>query len=134
SFYVLLIVLSATSRQWMVWKRLPTFVLWIAVPMLPYVFLTYSPYIPSRQAYMASMALAGVMAYLIRELKPMWIRATLVTAFIAYNIGYMWLRNDAQFESRAAPTSQLLTLLRSRQPAPILLVGFPYVVPDIAKD
>ena len=132
SFYVLLLTLVAATGRWHLFKTLPKYVLWIAVPMLPYIFLTYSPYIPSRQVYLASMVLTAVMAFLIRQTHPR-IQQAMVIAFIAYNAGYTWLRNDPQFESRAAPTTQLLSLLRSHEPAPILLEGFPYAVPEVAK-
>ena len=132
SFYVVLGLLAAT-RQWQSLRSLPKFLLWIVVPMLPYSFLTYSPYIPSRQLYMSSMVLVSVMAYLICQCEPPRIQLALVIAFLAYNISYMWIRNDPEFESRAAPTTQLLALLTSHQPAPILLEGFPYPN-DIAKN
>src|SRR5262245_40099664 len=51
SFYVLLIVLLASIRRREIFEPLPTYILWIAIAMLPYVFLTYSRYIPSRQLY-----------------------------------------------------------------------------------
>jgi hypothetical protein len=134
SFYVLLVVSLLATRRWGTLQPLPKFVVWIMVPMVPYAFLTYSPYIPSRQVYMASMVMVSVMAYFIRQFKQFWIQLILVMAFLAYNVGYMWLRNDPQFENRAAPTTQLVTLLRSHQPAPILLEGFPYPITAIAKE
>ena len=133
SFYVLVGLLAA-MRQWHSLRPLPKFVLWIVVPILPYSFLTYSPYIPSRQLYMSSMVLVSVLAYLIRECRQPRIQLALVIAFIAYNISYMWIRNDPEFESRAAPTTELLGLLKSHQPAPILLERFPYANYGIAKD
>jgi hypothetical protein len=104
------------------------------VPLLPYVFLTYSPYVPSRQMYMASMVLVSVMSYLILGLKQVRVRQALVGLFIAFNIGYMWVRNDPEFENRAAPTTELLMLLRSHQPTPVAVEEFPYPAVDIAKD
>jgi hypothetical protein len=133
SFYVLWVVLLAAGSRNML-KSLPKFIVWIAVPLLPYMFLTYAPYIPSRQVYMASMVLACVMGYLIRRFDNVRTQQALVVGFIVYNVAYMWTRNDAQFENRAAPTTHLLSLLRSHSPAPILLEDFPYVVPDVAKD
>src|SRR5256712_2562760 len=133
SFYVLVGLLAA-MRQWHSLGPLPKFVLWIVVPILPYSFLTYSPYIPSRQLYMSSMVVVSVLAYLIRECRQPRIQLALVIAFIAYNISYMWIRKDPEFESRAAPTTELLGLLKSHQPAPILLERFPYANYGIAKD
>src|SRR5437867_10747142 len=102
-------------RQWHSLRPLPKFVLWVVVPILPYSFLTYSPYIPSRQLYMSSMVLVSVLAYLIRQCRQPRIQLALVIAFIAYNISYMWIRKDPEFESRAAPTTELLGLLKSHQ-------------------
>jgi len=134
AFYVVLAILLAATRSLEAFKPLTKYLVWIAVPMSPYVFLTYSPYIPSRQVYLASMVLASVMAYLILQWMRPALQFTVIMAFIAYNVGYMWLRNDPQFEGRAAPTTQLLTFLRSRQPRPILIERFPYEASDIAKD
>jgi len=133
SFYVLVGLLAA-MRQWHSLRPLPKFVLWIVVPILPYSFLTYSPYIPSRQLYMSSMVVVSVLAYLIRECRQPQIELALVITFIAYNISYMWIRKDPEFESRAAPTTELLGLLKSHQPAPILLERFPYANYGISKD
>ena len=83
---------------------------------------------------MASMVLVAVLAHLIRECRQPQIQLALVIAFIAYNIGYIWIRKDPEFESRAAPTTELLALLKSHQPAPIMLERFPYANYAIAKD
>ena len=80
------------------------------------------------------MVLVSVLAHLIRECRQPRIQLALVIAFIAYNISYMWIRKDPEFESRAAPTTELLGLLKSHQPAPILLERFPYANYGIAKD
>src|SRR5438093_8545278 len=133
SIYVLLGVLAA-RRQWESLRAFPKFVGWVVVPLVPYSFLTYSPYIPSRQLYMSSMILVSIAAYLILQCEQPRMQLALVVAFLAYNISYMWIRKDPEFESRAAPTRQLLALLTSHPPAPILVESFPYPNYDIAKD
>jgi hypothetical protein len=60
------------------------------------------------------------------------LRQTFVVAFIIVNIAYIWLVKDAQFERRAAPTSQLLEHLRANPPGRILITDFP-LNPWIAK-
>jgi hypothetical protein len=133
SFYVLLILLIASTRQLNSLVSLPKLLLWIMIPMLPYAFLTYSSYIPSRQVYMASIVLAAVMAFLVRRLPYARLQVAFVALFVIYNLGYMWLKNDPQYEKRAAPTRELLSLLMTHQPAPVLLQDFPYPVTEIAR-
>lgn len=132
SFYALLVLLIG-ARIWSPLAALPKYIFWITVPMLPYAFLTYSRYIPSRQVYMASMVLVALMAYLICRLPKTNLQMGFIAAFLIYNVGYTWIRNDPEFERRAAPTTQLLTQLQRHPPRPILLLDFPYPVTDIAK-
>jgi hypothetical protein len=69
-FHHSLPIIPGSARDGKPRSFLLCFVLWIVVPMLPYSFLTYSPYIPSRQLYMSSIVLVSVMAYLIRQCEP----------------------------------------------------------------
>src|SRR5262245_6207434 len=133
SFYVLFPALMLTRKQWRLFLALPKFVFWIIIPMLPYIFLLYSPYVPSRQVYLASMVVTSVMAFLLGQIPHRTIQSGLVSLLIVYNVAYTWIRNDQQFENRAAPTTQLLALLKSHQPAPILIERFPYAYSGIAK-
>ena len=43
------------------------------------------------------------------------------------------MRKDAQFEDRAAPTTQLVEALRAHMPQPTLVVNFAYPYPAIAQ-
>jgi len=96
-----------------------------AIAFLPYVFLTYQHYVPSRQEYLASAGSAWSLAVLIREFsKPAW-RKAFIAIFIVVNMGYLWFRKDAQFEQRAAPTNQLIEVLRATPPRNLALSGFP---------
>ncbi len=52
--------------------------------------------------------------------------------FVAFNIGYIWIVKDRQFEERAAPTTRLPAELNARAPARVLILNFPYN-PWVAK-
>jgi hypothetical protein len=96
-----------------------------AIALLPYLFLTYQNHITSRQEYLASIGSAWVLAVLIQGFKkPIWRRA-FILIFVIFNIGYIWLRKDAQFEIRAAPTNRLVEILRGNSPQELVLVDFP---------
>jgi hypothetical protein len=101
--------------------------------MAPYMFLTYAPALPSRHLYLASMVMAGTMAYLLEGLTNVRLRQAFVFAFLLYNIGFMWIRKDGQFEERAAPTTALLQVLRTHPPRRIMIFDFPYPYPEIPK-
>ena len=54
-------------------------------------------------------------------------------AFVAFNIGYLWVRKDDQFVERAAPTAEMLNVLRNKSPQRVLILDFPYPNGEIAK-
>jgi hypothetical protein len=105
---------------------------WMAIALLPYIFLTYQNHVPSRHEYLASMGLVWALAVVLDNMNSARLRQTCVIAFIIVNIAYIWLVKDAQFERRAAPTSQLLEYLRANPPGRLLVSGFP-LNPWIAK-
>lgn len=105
---------------------------WMAITLLPYIFLTYQNHVPSRHEYLASMGLAWALAVLLDNMNGARLRQTFVIAFTFVNIAYIWLVKDAQFERRAAPTSQLLEHLRTNPPGRLLITDFP-LNPWIAK-
>ena len=111
---------------------LGTGIAWMAIGLLPYIFLTYQNHVPSRHEYLASMGLAWALAVLLDNLSSARWRQTFVIAFIVINITYLWLVKDAQFERRASPTSQLLDHLRTNPPGRLLITGFP-LNPWVAK-
>jgi hypothetical protein len=112
------------SRRLRVGELAPALV-WMAITLLPYVFLTYQNHVPSRHQYLASIGLAWGLALLVGRLNPLGLRHAFVAAFIAVNVGYLWRVKDAQFERRAAPTTRLVESLGSRAPGPVRVVGFP---------
>jgi hypothetical protein len=111
---------------------LGTGIAWMAIGLLPYIFLTYQNHVPSRHEYLASMGLVWALAVLLDNLSSARWRQTFVIAFIVINITYLWLVKDAQFEQRASPTTQLLDHLRANPPGRLLITDFP-LNPWIAK-
>ena len=106
-------------------------VAWIAVALIPYIFLTYSTEIPSRQTYLASVGLA-MLAGLAMTLLDRRVVAALAVAMLIHNVGYLWVRKRGQFLERAAPTEQLIALARTAQ-GPIWMKCFPRI-PWIAEE
>jgi hypothetical protein len=102
---------------------------WMAVALVPYIFLTYSTQIPSRQTYLASAGLAiliGLAAARITEVRAAWLKAGAAIAVIILvaNIGYLWTRKRIQYLERAEPTEQLIRLAKT-VPGPIWVRCFP---------
>jgi hypothetical protein len=96
-----------------------------AVALLPFIFLTYQRHIPSRHEYLASAGIAWLLAMLIQGFDSRTWRNAFVLVFLAFNVGYIRLRKDAQFEERAAPTNRLAEVLREHAPQRLELTGFP---------
>ena len=106
----------------------------IALPMLPYIFLTYAKSLPSRQLYLACMVFMVIAAALIQQVKVVELRNVAVAVFCLWNVFYLWTTKDRQFMERAAPTTELLHVLQTQPPQQIRVDGFPYPVTDIARD
>lgn len=128
----------AAAAAWAGTRRLPslrTIALllgMLTLTMMPYLFIAYQSSLPSRQLYMASAVLVTTVAVLLRPLGGSAPARVVVIAFVAYNIGYLWLRKDAQFEGRAAPTTELAKALEHYAPQKTIVRNFPYPQPDIA--
>jgi hypothetical protein len=112
---------------------LPANLAMVLVLMLPYMFIAYQNSLPSRQLYMASAALMTTFALLLRGLQGRTMLRVFIVVFVAFNIGYLWWRKDAQFEQRAAPTNALIARLRQHNPQPALVLNFAYPYPAIAR-
>jgi hypothetical protein len=95
------------------------------VALAPYIFLTYQNHITSRQEYMASVGIAWSLAILVQGFKARSWRTAFVLAFVVVNIGYIWIKKDADFEQRAAPTNRLIEILRDTPPQDLYLTDFP---------
>lgn len=106
--------------------EIAAYTLWLAIPMLPYMFISYQHHLPSRQLYMASMVLACLFARLVEGMKAPVLRIAFVVGFIAFNIQYLWFKKEPQFLERASSTTQLVAHLRTHTPTRVLLIDFPY--------
>lgn len=101
-------------------------VVWIPIALLPYSFLTYMRFVPSRHTYLASLGLSWLVgaafwalyARLHRQRRP--IAAAVLAAVLAVNIGYLWTKKRRQYLERAAPTEALVALVR-RTSGPIYM-------------
>jgi hypothetical protein len=107
------------------WPRSARFgLLWMAVGLAPYVFLTYMTRVPSRHTYIASAGLALVVGAAVAKLGRR--AATIaVLVFVLVNVGYLWTRKRAQFLERAAPTESVIAFARTTSAPVIYLRCFP---------
>lgn len=97
-------------------------VLWAAIALLPYSFLTYSARVPSRQLYLASAGVAIVVGSGLHVHRR--IAAVACALLLIHNIGYLWIRKRAQFLERAEPTQQLIALAKNTT-RPVYVQCFP---------
>ncbi len=101
-------------------------ILWMAISLLPYIFLTYQNHVPSRHQYLACMGAAALLAILLRSLPDRRLAVVVTAAFVTVNAAYVGLVKDRQFERRAAPTEQLLVYLRAHPPQRLRLLDYPF--------
>lgn len=98
---------------------------WAAIGLLPYIFLTYSAHIPSRQFYLASAGLALVVGAAIAHLRARRaVIAAVCALVVAENVGYLWIKKRRQFLERAEPTQQLIVYAK-RTTGPVVIRCFP---------
>jgi hypothetical protein len=121
------------ATRTVIFERLPAYLALVMTPMLPYIFIAYQNAILSRQLYMASAVLMTVFALLLKPIQGTTALRMFIVVFVGFNIGYLWLRKDAQFEDRAAPTTQLIAALRLNMPQPVLILNFAYPYPAVAQ-
>jgi hypothetical protein len=121
----------ATLRSWKVRARLLVFSgLWAVICFIPYSFLTYMPFVPSRHTYLASVGLAlvvgaAVLAAVDRSTRGTKAAAALALLIVMPNCLYLWTRKQKQYEDRAAPTEQLVEFARTVGD-PVRVHCFPY--------
>jgi hypothetical protein len=127
--YVVLIVVLYMYRGVSNLAPIARWGLLVVAAMLPYIFVTYTNNIPSRQTYLASAALVPLLAAGMLRIHA----KTLVTIFVALNVVYMWTTKDAQMVERAAPTTALVAELAKHKPGPLRVSKFPYPIALIAK-
>ena len=131
-FYIMIALVWARTRQAPSWLTIATYLGGVVLTMLPYMFIAYQTSLPSRQLYTASAVLMTMFAVLLKPLRGTTLLKVVVTAFVAFNIGYLWFRKDRQFEERAAPTTQMVDILRQYPPQKTVIKNFAYPYPEIA--
>ena len=131
-FYIFLILTWVTTRRIPSLPRVGWYLFGMIVTMLPYMFIAYQTSMPSRQLYLASAVLATLFASLLRPLYPRPVLSIAVVSFVVFNVGYLSIRKDGQFEDRAAPTTELINVLRQHSPQKTVITNFPYPYPQIA--
>ncbi|MBV6431258.1 MAG: hypothetical protein IANPNBLG_01387 [Bryobacteraceae bacterium] len=103
---------------------------WILCTLLPYCFLTYMPFVPSRHTYLASAGLSFLIAAAFLTFAGRFPRPALVCSLAALilisHCAYIWTRKQRQFLERAAPTELLIRYARHAPRGPIRLHCFPY--------
>jgi hypothetical protein len=99
---------------------------WAAIALVPYGFLTYSMRIPSRQTYLASAGVAWIVAAGMQRIAATHRRALplVCVALLLHNVGYLWIKKRRQYLERAEPTQELIALAR-RTNGPIYVKCFP---------
>jgi hypothetical protein len=132
-FYILLFLVWLRTRERFSPRSFPIYLACVLLPMLPYMFITYQNSLQSRQLYLASAVLMIVFALLLKPLRGTVCLPLFIVAFVGFNVGYLWVRKDGQFEDRAAPTTQLVEALRVHMPQPTLVLNFAYPYPAIAQ-
>ena len=131
-FYIFATLVLLSARKLMPLPAIVSFLALIGLSMAPYMFIAFQTSLPSRQLYLASAVLTTMFAVLLQPLGRKALAKIAVIGFLAFNIGYLWLRKDAQFEQRAAPTTELVRVLRQRRPQNVIVMNFAYPLPEIA--
>jgi len=104
---------------------------WIVLALLPYSFLTYMTRVPSRHRYLASVALAWLVAAAVLVLadrlrrKRFGIVAAVASLIVLHNCTYIWTKKRDQFLKRAEPVQALIEFSRRAEGA-IRIRCFPY--------
>jgi hypothetical protein len=113
------------------WQSLTTgFILVLVIS--PYSFLTYQEFLPSRHLYLACMPVSFLFTQFYHRLPRKSLQVSMLTTFLVVNMAYIWIKKDAQYESRGSPTTKLIQIFESTTPQPICVEDFP-LNPWIAK-
>ena len=109
----------------------------LVLSIVPYSFLTYLDHIPSRNTYLPSVGLAGLVGTLFAagynqtgSDRSRRLLAAFLIVMIGGNVTYVWAKKDPQYQERAAPTRELIEVLNDREMAdapqlPVYVCGFP---------
>lgn len=99
---------------------------WFGAAMVPYLFLTYMPRIPSRHHYLASagfalLAGAALWAVLGRVRRPRLVAAVVAVLFLLHNWVYLWTYKRVQFEQRAELLEGIVRMVREEPGRPVVV-------------
>lgn len=124
---VALLILAAWHRSW---KLIGLCILWMAITLLPYSFLTYQGLAPSRHAYMAAVGMAFLLAMAWLTLcerfpQRQGIALAVAALCILQQTSYVSTYKHGQFVQRAMPTERLLSATVGYS-GPVQLNCFPY--------
>jgi len=102
---------------------------WTALALLPYCFLTYMPFVPSRHTYFASAGEALIVGAAFACFEQRWNRRRLAVAVVAAAIVghqylYLWIWKQRQYMERAADTEDLIAFAE-KVPGPVYVHCFP---------
>lgn len=108
---------------------------WIGASLIPYAFLTYMPFVPSRHTYIASAGAALIAACGFRAIqsrvRPGWAIAA-VAIFVGVEWGYLWTRKHRQYLERAAPTEAFVAKIRNHT-GEVVVHCFPFGLDPIVR-
>jgi hypothetical protein len=116
------------ASQWLPLLKIAA--VWILSTLLPYCFLTYMPFVPSRHTYLASAGLsliigAAFLTFAARFRARPVLLCSLAALIILPHCAYLWTKKQRQFLERALPTELLIDYARDTR-GPIRLCCFPY--------
>lgn len=95
--------------------------IWMVLGIVPYGFLVYMPFIPSRHTYLASAGLSllvGVAAVRLLENGRRILLLILCAAALVSNVEILWVKKMSQFRERAEP-EELLKQIAHQASGPI---------------
>jgi hypothetical protein len=111
------------------------FAAFLVLCIVPYSFLTYQNHIPSRNTYLPSVGLAGIIGILFMALyakmhsnRARFVSAAFLIAIVGLNVTYIWTKKEPQFQARSAPTLELIRAVNGsevEQHLPITVCNFP---------
>jgi hypothetical protein len=135
------VVERAGARAWLKERQAGLWLGWLLAAALPYSFVLYVNYLPSRHNYLAAAGVAGLAAFFFvrawdrvdRRLARAVVAAVLL-ATVTASVFYLQ-RKDRDYWLRAQPTEQLIAYLNiNRAAESVVVYDFPYepIVGDAA--
>lgn len=130
------LAILAWARTWRWLPLVAGAMVWSLITFLPYSFLLYMPFVPSRHTYLASVGLAFLVAAALMALDERAPRRAYAVAaavvLVIADVSYLWTRKHHQYTERAAPTQRLLQFARDYPRDSLHLGCFAYG-PEIAE-